>query len=74
MNIIPVTRMRLGTRFREIATAREIRTGEVLDAATILELQGRFFDRIAARDAGDVITPEEFEKALSQIRGSRPQT
>ncbi len=67
-NVLPITRTRLAARFNEIAVEREGRTGERLAAATLLGLQGRFFDRIAARGADDVVTVEEFEGALDEFR------
>ncbi|MET3413803.1 thymidylate synthase [Methylobacterium sp. 1030] len=67
-NVVPITRTRLATRFNEIAVEREGRTGQRLSAATLLGLQTRFFDRLAARGAEDVVTPEEFEGALEELR------
>lgn len=67
-NVVPITRTRLASRFNEIAVEREGRTGERLPAATLLGLQTRFFDRIAARGAEDVVTAEEFEGALVEFR------
>lgn len=67
-NVVPITRTRLAARFNEIAVEREGRTGERLAAATLLGLQTRFFDRLAARGAEDVVTADEFEGALDELR------
>jgi thymidylate synthase len=67
-NVIPITRTRLAQRFSELAIAHEQREGSFIGAATLLEVQRQCFDRLAARGVGDVITDDEFEAVLAEVR------
>lgn len=68
LNVVPITRTTLARRFRELAIEHEERHKTAIGASTLLQLQQRFFDRIAARGADDVISRDEFESALADLQ------
>jgi len=67
-NVVPITRTRLAGRFLELASQHEMTTGVPIGAQVLLNVQARFFDRLAARGAEEVLSEEEFKAALAEAQ------